>query len=117
VLLPQTAPRRPPTLSRAPPCPPLLTQLRPPPRALCRFLPRYRAQLLAVEGHVAGAAASNATTAALAAGAVAMLSLWLFWSVVTFSGLFTAAAVAVAARDVLVSAFAAPGADGGPKRD
>lgn len=64
---------------------------------------------------MAGAAASNATSAAVAAGAVAMVSLWLFWSVVTFSGLFTAAALAVAARDVLVSAFAGP--DGGPKRD
>ena len=63
---------------------------------------------------MAGAVSSNATTAALAAGAVGIVSLWLFWSVITFSGLFTAAAVAVAARDALVSTFAA---DGGAKRD
>lgn len=80
-----------------------------------RLMPVVQAvakQIMAVEASASAAAAANATTAALGAAVAGVVSLWLFWGAFSFSGLFTLASLAVAARDALVSATAE-----GAKRD
>ena len=64
-------------------------------------------QLLALEAQVSASYAANSTTTAIAMCAPILAGAYFMWRSITFSGVFTAVAIGVALRDVLVAGFMA----------